>query len=245
MYSYHSWSSIASLRVLDIYIRDQLILLYIIFYIIMLFFLQIWQSYYWKSMTKDVAEFCKKCETCQQVNNRFDKQRPQLHPIPVSDVWKRIWIDLIGPLPEIQRGNKYINIATDYFSKWLEATALPRQDCSRSSWLPHCPVLPSWMARDSAVRPETRICERGVQDFVWAPRCRASYQQCLPSPDQWIGWKDKSDSCSGCHQAHLNSPGALGSLHWQRLIFISNFEARFLQVQPFYPAVQLPSKEGN
>ena len=76
-------------------------------------------------MTKDVAEFCRKCETCQRVNSKFDKQQPELHPIPVSDVWKRIGIDLIGPLPETPRGNKYIITATDYFSKWPEAAALP------------------------------------------------------------------------------------------------------------------------
>ena len=75
-------------------------------------------------MAKDVAEYCKCCDTCQRVNNKFTKQRPELHPIPVSDVWKQIGIDLIGPLPETERGNKYIITATDYFSKWLEAAAL-------------------------------------------------------------------------------------------------------------------------
>jgi hypothetical protein len=93
--------------------------------LLVLFSAQILQSYYWKSITADVIEFCKKCETCQKVNNRFDKQRPELHPIPVSDVWKRIGIDLIGPLPESEKGNKYIITATDYFSKWPEAAALP------------------------------------------------------------------------------------------------------------------------
>ena len=47
-------------------------------------------------MAKDVAEYCKCCDTCQRVNNKFTKQRPELHPIPVSDVWKQIGIDLIG-----------------------------------------------------------------------------------------------------------------------------------------------------
>ena len=33
-------------------------------------------------------------------------------------------MDLIGPLPETPRGNKYIVILTDYFSKWAEAAPL-------------------------------------------------------------------------------------------------------------------------
>ena len=37
----------------------------------------------------------------------------------------QIGIDLIGPLPETPRGNKYIVTLVDYFSKWPEAEALP------------------------------------------------------------------------------------------------------------------------
>jgi hypothetical protein len=34
-------------------------------------------------------------------------------------------MDLIGPLPETARGNRYIITLTDYFSKWAEAAPLP------------------------------------------------------------------------------------------------------------------------
>jgi len=38
---------------------------------------------------------------------------------------ERVAIDVLGPLPETNQGNKYILIAMDYFSKWPEAYALP------------------------------------------------------------------------------------------------------------------------
>ena len=36
-------------------------------------------------------------------------------------------MDIVGPLPETLKGNKYIVTLTDYFSKWAEAAALPNK----------------------------------------------------------------------------------------------------------------------
>ncbi len=49
-----------------------------------------------------------------------------LHPIPVQPrLWHQIGMDLIGPLTETSRNNKFIITVTDYFSKWAEAGPLP------------------------------------------------------------------------------------------------------------------------
>ena len=58
--------------------------------------MQLASSYWWKGMVNSVAQFCKKCDTCQRVNNGLGKAKAELHPIPVTDVWKQIGIDLIG-----------------------------------------------------------------------------------------------------------------------------------------------------
>ena len=63
---------------------------------------------------------------CTNIFSKFDKFSAELHPIPVKDeVWHTIGVDLIGPLPETQKGNKYIMTVSCLFSKWPEATALP------------------------------------------------------------------------------------------------------------------------
>ena len=99
-------------------------------------------------MVDDVKDFCRTCDKCQRANRfellicnainvfncmtfalifrKFDKYTAELHPIPVKDeVWHTIGVDLIGPLPETPRGNKYILTISCFFSKWPEATALP------------------------------------------------------------------------------------------------------------------------
>lgn len=50
-----------------------------------------------------------------------------LHPIPVSDTWKKVGIDLIE-LPQSRNGNRYCITLTDYFSKWPEAEAIPTKE---------------------------------------------------------------------------------------------------------------------
>ncbi|KAL5509510.1 hypothetical protein EMCRGX_G004899 [Ephydatia muelleri] len=88
--------------------------------------LKISERFYWIGMVNDVKEYCKTCANCQKANRKFDKFSAELHPIPVKDeVWHTIGVDLIGPLPETQKGNKYIMTVSCLFSKWPEATALP------------------------------------------------------------------------------------------------------------------------
>ena len=38
---------------------------------------------------------------------------------------ERLAIDVLGPLPETDQGNRYILVVMDYFSKWVEAVAMP------------------------------------------------------------------------------------------------------------------------
>ena len=40
---------------------------------------------------------------------------------------ERIQIDILGPLPETNRGNKYVAVVVDMYTKWPEAYALPNQ----------------------------------------------------------------------------------------------------------------------
>ena len=66
------------------------------------------------------------CDVCQKVNPKLTTKTPELHPIPVKSPWFHVGIDLIGPInPTSITGNRYILTISDYFSKFVDAVALP------------------------------------------------------------------------------------------------------------------------
>lgn len=37
-------------------------------------------------------------------------------------------VDLVGPLPESEKGNSYIMVVGDYYTRWMEAIPIPNQE---------------------------------------------------------------------------------------------------------------------
>ena len=45
--------------------------------------------------------------------------------IEVQEPFEKVGIDLLGPFPLSRSGNRYIIVAVDYLTKWVETAALP------------------------------------------------------------------------------------------------------------------------
>ena len=92
------------------------------------------KQYYWTSIFKDVAAYCRTCLTCQQRKPPHTAPRAPLQYFPVaSEPGQMIAMDFVGPLPETPAGNRHILVVTDAFSKYAEAIALPNQKATTTA----------------------------------------------------------------------------------------------------------------
>ncbi|KAE9244112.1 hypothetical protein PF004_g5817 [Phytophthora fragariae] len=86
---------------------------------------------YWPGWRKDVAEFVRECAKCGGGKGPRPWTSGRMQRMPVADLtgpFSLLAVDAVGPLPETERGNKYILVFVDYFTRWAEAFAVAALD---------------------------------------------------------------------------------------------------------------------
>ena len=78
--------------------------------------------FYWPDMMSTIKGCIRACERCQRVKvlPTIPKAARMLNR---ATMWSTVACDFFGPLPRTQRGNLYILVGIDHFSRWPEAVA--------------------------------------------------------------------------------------------------------------------------
>uniref|UniRef100_A0A2N9ED79 Uncharacterized protein n=1 Tax=Fagus sylvatica TaxID=28930 RepID=A0A2N9ED79_FAGSY len=95
-------------------------------------------GYYWPSMQADASKFVQRCDKCQRdTPTYYIHLRKCLVPMTTPWPFAQWGLDIMGPFPIGRRQLKFLVVAIDYFTKWVEA------------------------------EPLATITERNIQNFVW------------------------------------------------------------------------------
>ncbi|GKA69580.1 reverse transcriptase domain-containing protein [Tanacetum coccineum] len=83
-----------------------------------------WLGYYWPTMHRDAREMIRTCNDCQI--HRPVPRNPQQSLTPITAPWPfyKWGIDIAGPFPEGPIKVKFLIVAMDYFTIWIEAKVM-------------------------------------------------------------------------------------------------------------------------
>ena len=88
------------------------------------------QSFYWPGLQNDVKLYVNGCDFCGRRKDPLKTKKAPMEITRSGFPMERIAIDILGELPITERGNRYILVIGDYFTKWTECHAMPNMEAS-------------------------------------------------------------------------------------------------------------------
>ena len=84
------------------------------------------QRFWWPNLIQTIHDYIVSCKSCQENKPDFDKSLGLANPDkPKEEPFHTVSIDVHGPInPPSTKGNKYIVLLVDHFTKWIELKAV-------------------------------------------------------------------------------------------------------------------------
>jgi hypothetical protein len=171
------------------------------------------KDFHWINMDRDIQDHIDQCTTCQSFSHRGRQPPPPLQPLPaLTGPNQRLHVDLFGmlknnsqgqlsteePLPTSERGNRYVMVVTDAFTKMVQAYPIPEKTAPivAAKLLSHMYTfgIPRQIHSDQG----SEFCNQ-LQNILWDdlninhtvtspyhPQCNASVEQFNKTMAQYI-----------------------------------------------------------
>lgn len=82
------------------------------------------KSYYWPGMFRDIAKYVRTCECCMKFKHPNQLKSGEMQFRCSTGPWSTVSTDLVGPFPRSTKGNCYLVMFQDTFTKWVECAAI-------------------------------------------------------------------------------------------------------------------------
>lgn len=83
------------------------------------------RKYYWPGMFRDTAKFIRECQSCQKYKPSQLQTPGQMQSTNIpQEPWQTVSSDVIGPQPTSTKGNNYLIVFQDTFTKWVEMSPI-------------------------------------------------------------------------------------------------------------------------
>lgn len=84
------------------------------------------RRFFWPGMRRSISNYVRSCVDCQRRKHQAARPQGQLQSIPPPNVpFSRVGVDLLGPFPPSQNGNRWIIVCIDHHTRYAETKALP------------------------------------------------------------------------------------------------------------------------
>nr|XP_022308171.1 uncharacterized protein LOC111114176 [Crassostrea virginica] len=81
----------------------------------------------WYGMSRDAENYVSTCGLCSRNKRPQCHARAKMFKYHAGAPMERVHLDFLGPLPRTARGNEYVLVMVNQFTKWVECIPLPSQ----------------------------------------------------------------------------------------------------------------------
>ena len=86
------------------------------------------KKYWWETLRNDVSEYIKRCDACAKRKTGHRVVAPLGDVLAAHEFLDVVSLDIVGPLPVTERGNKYLLTFIGHFTRFCEAIPIVKQD---------------------------------------------------------------------------------------------------------------------
>jgi transposase InsO family protein len=85
-------------------------------------------KYWWETLGRDVKEYIRSCDAYARRKTGQKIIAPLGDSIEAKELLDVVSLDIVGPLPVTEQGNRYLLTFVDHFTRFCEAIPIPNQE---------------------------------------------------------------------------------------------------------------------